>query len=157
MTDDTCPGQGPTECQHQELVADVFEHAWDDGRGVVVGADVRCTACGARFLNAREMRAAGVFTRGDAVRRAALDARAAGRASDCDIARAADDDGYDDGYADPEDGVDSLDPPDGMGPLLDAVFGRQDDDAADDDPIQQLGPNGCTCAFNGDCNCRFVP
>lgn len=24
-------------------------------------------------------------------------------------------------------------------------------------PLVASGPNGCTCGFNGDCNCRFVP
>ena len=31
-------------------------------------------------------------------------------------------------------------------------------DACDRDGyIEMDGPNGCTCGFNGDCNCRFVP
>lgn len=31
------------------------------------------------------------------------------------------------------------------------------DDLDEYDPPAVAGPNGCTCGFNGDCNCRFVP
>lgn len=62
------------ECKHPVFAADVTEHAWEDGVGVVVDAAVRCATCGVHYYNARDARADGVFPQADAARRAALDA-----------------------------------------------------------------------------------
>ena len=63
-----------TECEHPEFTAEVTDHPWEDGSGVLVDAAVRCTTCGVHYYNARDARADGVFKQVDVARRAALDA-----------------------------------------------------------------------------------
>lgn len=71
---DNASSASAIDCKHPEFSAAVTEHPWDDGSGVVVGADITCTGCGVLFRNAREAREAGVFPQVDAARGAALDA-----------------------------------------------------------------------------------